>query len=136
MTSSNQNKGISDSQLRTTHNCAKQFMTVERFQELTKEKQGTILVGVFAEDFTDSAIALAQSFPEYQEDTPLFEHHWGYIRNRVTEQQLTGIIIPDLRVRLNQELKNISSDNKVLLAGLAKAYMLCNTRLVELSSSK
>jgi hypothetical protein len=135
MTANNQNKSITNVHLLTRHGYAKHYMTSSRLQELAKEKQDTILVGSFTEDLTDSAIALAQSFPEYQEDTPLFEHHWGYI-NSITTKQLTEIVIPDLRVRINNLLRDFQAQDQSRLIEIAKAYELCNTRLLALMASK
>jgi hypothetical protein len=138
MTTSNQSESIGNNQVMGMHHRAKEYMTAEHLQELVKENQGKIFVGAFVEDFTDGALALAESL-DTTEASPtqkaLFNRHFGHVKN-ATETQLTEIIIPDLRVRLNQALNKVSTHNKLRLIELAKAYELCNTRLLDLSASK
>jgi hypothetical protein len=111
------------------------FMTSEQLSKIASEKKGMILNGSFSEDLTLSAIALAQSLPEFKEDIPLFSHHWGYL-NKLTEDQLTEVVLPFIKVKLNNILRDFNSMNKSRLIEFAKAYECCSTRLLALKASK
>jgi hypothetical protein len=126
---------LTTQELQRKHRGYDLFMTDSQLSKISTDKKGMILKGCFTEDLTNSAVTLAKSFPEYQEDSLLFVHHWGYV-NKLTIEQLTEIVIPYLSVKLNGLLGKFEAQNKSCLIEFAKAYEFCNVRLLALRASK
>lgn len=118
------------------HNKCKLYMSEKRVSELSKEVRGKILVGHFVDDLSHVAIRVASTLEEVHFDIPLFDHHWGYI-SKATKNQLEEVIIPDLKVRLNDLISDIKTHSgRMRLVEVVKVYELSVNRLVSLRASK
>lgn len=118
------------------HNKSKLYMSEKRVSELPKEVRGKILVGHFVDDLSHVAIRVASTLEEVHFDMSLFDHHWSYI-SKATEIQLEEVIIPDLKVRLNDLISGIKTHSgRMRLVEMVKAYELSVNRLAALRASK